>query len=51
MMDVDLDQELLNKLNTLGTRDQEDLMAQFQSIVGTYMTPSCCEFYLEMGNW
>lgn len=51
MMDVDLDQELLNKLNTLGTRDREDLMAQFQSIVGTYMSPSCCEFYLEMGNW
>jgi len=43
--------DLINKLNTMGTRDREDLLTQFQSIVGTQMSPGCCTFYLEMGNW
>lgn len=47
----DIDNELLQKLNTLGTRDKEDLLDQFQSIVGMQMTRGCCSFYLEMGNW
>jgi len=47
----DIDNELLQKLNTLGTRDKEDLVAQFQSIVGNQMTRGCCSFYLDMGNW
>ena len=47
----DLDNELMQKLNTLGTRDKEDLVDQFQSIVGTQMTRGCCSFYLDMGNW
>ena len=50
-IDVDLDAELLNKLNTMGTRDHEDLVAQFQSIVGSQISPAGCAFYLEMANW
>lgn len=48
---TDLDNELLQKLNTLGTRDKEDLVNQFQSIVGNQMSRGCCSFYLDMGNW
>ena len=48
---ADLDNELMQKLNTLGTRDKEDLVNQFQSIVGSQMTRGCCSFYLDMGNW
>ena len=48
---VDIDLELMNRLTTLSTRDKEDLLAQFQSIVGNQMSPGCCSFYLEMGNW
>jgi len=47
----DLDNELMQKLNTLGTRDKEDLINQFQSIVGNQMSRSGCSFYLDMGNW
>ena len=47
----DAEFDLINKLNTMGTRDREDLLAQFQSIVGIQMSPACCSFYLEMGNW
>eukprot|EP00794_Sanderia_malayensis_P018053 gene18053-19862_t len=50
-LDVDLDSELMNKLNTMGTRDHEDLVAQFQSIVGSQISPGGCAFYLEMANW
>lgn len=49
--DIDLDAELMNKLNTMGTRDHEDLVAQFQSIVGSQISPAGCAFYLEMANW
>ena len=49
--DVDLDSELINKLNTMGTRDHEDLITQFQSVVGTQLSPGGCAFYLEMANW
>lgn len=45
------DWELIHRLNTMGTRDKEELQAQFQSIVGTQMSPGCSKFYLEMGNW
>jgi len=48
---ADLDNELMQKLNTLGTRDKEDLVNQFQSIVGSQLTRGCCSFYLDMGNW
>ena len=47
----DVDFELINRLNTLGTRDKEELLAEFQSIVGNQMSPGCCTFYLEMGRW
>ncbi len=50
-LDVDLDSELMNKLNTMGTRDHEDLVAQFQSVVGSQISPGGCAFYLEMANW
>ena len=49
--DIDLDAELMNKLNAMGTRDHEDLVAQFQSIVGSQISPAGCAFYLEMANW
>lgn len=48
---ADIEFELINKLNTMGTRDKEDLLAQFQSIVGSQLSPGGCSFYLEMGNW
>jgi len=47
----DVENELMSRLNTLGTRDKEDLVQQFQSIVGKQITASMCEFYLEMGSW
>ena len=48
---IDVDLELMNRLTSLNTRDKEDLLAQFQSLVSTQMSPGCCSFYLEMGNW
>ena len=53
-MEVDKQEDewdLINQLNTMGTRDKEELLSQFQSIVGTQMSPGCSKFYLEMGNW
>jgi len=41
----------MNKMNTMGTRDHEDLVAQFQSIVGSQISPAGCAFYLDMANW
>ncbi|XP_065070523.1 protein ILRUN-like [Rhopilema esculentum] len=49
--DIDLDPELMNKLSTMGTRDHEDLVAQFQSVVGSQISPAGCAFYLDMANW
>ncbi|XP_002155390.2 protein ILRUN isoform X1 [Hydra vulgaris] len=50
-MEVDVDFDLVNKLNVLVTSDHEDLLKQFQMIVGNQINPSSCSFYLEMGNW
>ncbi len=47
----DVESELLSRLTTLGTRDKEELLEQFRNIVGNQMSPACCNFYLEMGNW
>lgn len=47
----DVESELMNRLTTLGTRDKEDLADEFRNIVGNQMSPACCNFYLEMGNW
>ncbi|XP_077151654.1 protein ILRUN isoform X3 [Ranitomeya variabilis] len=50
-MDVDLDQELMQKFSCLGTTDKDVLISEFQRLLGFQLNPAGCAFFLDMTNW
>ncbi|KAF7711438.1 hypothetical protein HF521_000449 [Silurus meridionalis] len=50
-MDVDLDQELMQKFSCMGTTDKDVLISEFQRLLGFQLNPAGCAFFLDMTNW
>ena len=50
-IDNDIDQTLLQKFSCLGTTDKEELIKQFQILVGNNHNESTASFFLDMNNW
>ncbi|XP_075158636.1 protein ILRUN [Haematobia irritans] len=48
---VDFDSLLLQQFSCLGTRDHEDLIEQFHSLMNNQMNKDAARFFLEMSNW
>ncbi|XP_014253637.1 uncharacterized protein C6orf106 homolog [Cimex lectularius] len=46
-----VNQQLLQQFSCLGTTDKEELIQQFQVLVGNNLSPSTAKFYLDMNNW
>lgn len=49
--DIDFDSLLLQQFSCLGTRDHEDLIEQFHSLMNNQMNKDAARFFLEMSNW
>lgn len=50
--DVDLlDSSLLHQFSCMGTRDHDDLIEQFNSLMNNQMSKDAARFFLEMSNW
>lgn len=50
-MDLDLDQELMQKFSCMGTTDKDILISEFQRLLGFQLNPAGCAFFLDMTNW
>ncbi|XP_053706371.1 protein ILRUN-like [Synchiropus splendidus] len=50
-MDLDLDQELMQKFSCMGTTDKDILISEFQRLLGFQLNPAGCAFFLDMNNW
>ncbi|NP_001013560.2 protein ILRUN [Danio rerio] len=50
-MDIDLDQELMQKFSCMGTTDKDVLISEFQRLLGFQLNPAGCAFFLDMTNW
>lgn len=50
-MDIDLDPELMQKFNCMGTTDKDVLISEFQRLLGFQLNPAGCAFFLDMTNW
>ncbi|XP_056279818.1 protein ILRUN-like [Pseudoliparis swirei] len=50
-LDLDLDQELMQKFSCLGTTDKDILISEFQRLLGFQLNPAGCAFFLDMTNW
>lgn len=50
-IDNDIDQTLLQKFSCMGTTDKEELIKQFQILVGKNHNESTATFFLDMNNW
>ncbi|CAB1433073.1 unnamed protein product [Pleuronectes platessa] len=50
-LDLDLDQELMQKFSCMGTTDKDILIAEFQRLLGFQLNPAGCAFFLDMTNW
>lgn len=48
---IDFDSLLLQQFSCLGTRDHEDLIEQFHSLMNNQMNKDAARFFLEMSNW
>lgn len=49
--DIDFDSLLLQQFSCLGTRDHDDLVEQFHSLMNNQMNRDAARFFLEMSNW
>ncbi|CAL8367445.1 unnamed protein product [Lota lota] len=50
-MDLDLDQDLMQKFSCMGTSDKDTLISEFQRLLGFQLNPAGCAFFLDMTNW
>ncbi|XP_061908010.1 protein ILRUN-like [Entelurus aequoreus] len=50
-MDLDVDQELMQKFSCMGTTDKDILISEFQRLLGFQLNPAGCAFFLDMTNW
>uniref|UniRef100_A0A3P9J616 Protein ILRUN n=1 Tax=Oryzias latipes TaxID=8090 RepID=A0A3P9J616_ORYLA len=50
-LDLDLDQELMQKFSCMGTTDKDILISEFQRLLGFQLNPAGCAFFLDMTNW
>ncbi|XP_028309038.1 uncharacterized protein C6orf106 homolog [Gouania willdenowi] len=50
-MDLDLDQDLMQKFSCMGTTDKDILISEFQRLLGFQLNPAGCAFFLDMTNW
>ncbi|XP_055334694.1 uncharacterized protein LOC129585837 [Paramacrobiotus metropolitanus] len=51
-MDVDdLEQGLLSAFRSMNTTDRNELITQFQALIGQNVNRGTCEFFLDMNNW
>lgn len=52
MPDIDLlDSSLLHQFSCLGTRDHDDLIEHFYTLMNNQMSKDAARFFLEMSNW
>lgn len=49
--DIDFDSLLLQQFSCMGTRDHDDLIEQFHSLMNNQMNKDAARFFLEMSNW
>ncbi|XP_033095585.1 protein ILRUN-like [Anneissia japonica] len=49
-VDMELDQDFMNKFSSLGTTDKDVLISEFQRLSGN-TNPNACAFFLDMNNW
>ncbi|XP_071955952.1 protein ILRUN-like isoform X2 [Antedon mediterranea] len=49
-VDMDLDQDFMNKFSSMGTTDRDVLISEFQRLSGN-SNPNACAFFLDMNNW
>uniref|UniRef100_UPI0035900666 protein ILRUN n=2 Tax=Myxine glutinosa TaxID=7769 RepID=UPI0035900666 len=50
-VDMDIDQELMQKFSCMGTTDKDVLISEFQKLLGFQLNPAGCAFFLDMANW
>lgn len=50
-VDNDIDGILLQQFSCLGTRDKDELIKQFQKLLGNQLNATDCAFFLDMNNW
>ncbi|XP_067913172.1 protein ILRUN isoform X6 [Heterodontus francisci] len=50
-VDMDLDQDLMQKFSCMGTTDKDVLISEFQRLLGFQLNPAGCAFFLDMTNW
>ena len=50
-MDLDLDQDLMQRFSCMGTSDKDTLISDFQRLLGFQLNPAGCAFFLDMTNW
>ncbi|KAG7266820.1 hypothetical protein CRUP_026238 [Coryphaenoides rupestris] len=50
-LEMELDQELMQRFSCMGTSDRDTLISQFQGLLGFQLNPAGCAFFLDMTNW
>ena len=50
-VDMELDQDLMQRFSSMGTTDKDVLIREFQKLAGNNLNPSACAFFLDMNNW
>lgn len=47
----EIDAQLLEQFRCLGTNDRDELVKEFNRIVGNGVPSSICQFFLDLANW
>ncbi|CAL8096026.1 unnamed protein product [Calicophoron daubneyi] len=51
MSTCDIDAQLLEQFNALGTNDRDDLVNQLRAVLGSELSTDACRFFLELSGW